>query len=408
MNFELRIVLDTSVIFSPSPTEPIRNELSKLIKESTELQNLTIIWYIPEIVMHERRYQLIAEATDLISATKKLKKLLGEPLDIAVNTIEERIENLINNIIEKNQLRIIHLHWSKIDWNEMMLDAAYRRPPFEPGDKEKGFRDALVVESYMQLLAESPVNPQLCRVVLATKDNLQAQTTNHRIAGQKNSHAPCNLEEIRGLINILVSQVSEKQTERVRELARDFFFTPGAEDSLFYKDGLQNKIEQKFHGELLSLPEGAERRSNDAWIITPPQFLKKELSRWTWISHITLEHSAYKTAYRPPAAPTSGSYVTGGFPGLGGPLSGTIFPTGQTWGTIPVYTTGIATTGFSGPMPASSSPLGYQPPSWVPREVLVATGKTVFEIEWSIVANDMFELSDSQINEVRLAQVAWY
>jgi hypothetical protein len=39
----------------------------------------------------------------------------------------------------------------KVDWNRLIENAVTRRAPFEEGEKEKGFRDALIYECLLQL-----------------------------------------------------------------------------------------------------------------------------------------------------------------------------------------------------------------------------------------------------------------
>jgi len=212
-------------------------EVSKLIKESANQADLSLQWYVPEIVLHERRYQLINNANELLRAAKKLEKFIGRSAGIDSNAIEAKVEELIQKTITDNNLRLIELDTSRVDWPKMALDSAYRRPPFQPGEKEKGFRDALVAECYMQLLAKSPSDPKLCRVVLATNDGLLAEAIRSRINGWENAHSPCKMEEVKGLINTLISEVSEQFIERIRGAVDEFFFRPGAKDSVDHRFG---------------------------------------------------------------------------------------------------------------------------------------------------------------------------
>ncbi len=88
------------------------------------------------------------------------------------------------------------LDYGKVDWDRVLLDAAYRRPPFDSGDKEKGFRDALLVETFLQLVEDSPKSLQTCRVVLVSKDIMVKRAVELRSSGLANVSI---LEDIEGL-----------------------------------------------------------------------------------------------------------------------------------------------------------------------------------------------------------------
>ena len=409
-HLELQVVFDTSAIFTPSATDFFSYEVSKLIQESGSPSDLTIQWYVPEIVILERRYQLVYGAEELLRSVKKLEKFLMQPMGIRNDAIETRTDAIIQEALKKNRVQVIKLDTTKVDWQAIMLNAAYRRPPFEPGDTEKGFRDALVAECYMQLLDASPAEPQSCRVVLITKDNLLSKSINDRIAQRPNAHPPSTTEEVRGLINALISAVSEKFIARIRESASEFFFRPEAKDTLFVNEELQRKIEQQYRDKLLEVPEGAERRINEAWLIAPPQFLKKEGQRVTWISQISLQHSAFRTTYTPFAP--GGSSFSGGSNLRGTASPSAIFPTAFTWGTVPVFGTGASPSASGGQIPLyPGQPAGsvgnYYTPQYFARDVLVATGRTIFEVEWSVEVTESEKLTDPKVEQIRLSQASW-
>jgi hypothetical protein len=48
---------------------------------------------------------------------------------------------------------------------KLTLDAAYRKPPLKDGETEKGFRDRIIVETFLQLVDDSPKTPTICRIV---------------------------------------------------------------------------------------------------------------------------------------------------------------------------------------------------------------------------------------------------
>jgi hypothetical protein len=116
-----------------------------------------------------------AEALKLRSAINKIERLLNHNLALTDPMLLDHVRTKIDEKERELGLQEIALNHSLVDWRVLIHAAAYRIPPFQAGDKEKGFRDALVAESFLQLLTDSPKTPNLCRVVLVTSDELLSQ-----------------------------------------------------------------------------------------------------------------------------------------------------------------------------------------------------------------------------------------
>src|ERR1019366_6660619 len=78
---ELRVVLETSVLFTGSASDLIRQEAASLIQQSV-FPDLEVAWYLPEIVRHERQYQMQKKALELLPSVAKVETLLGIKLNI--------------------------------------------------------------------------------------------------------------------------------------------------------------------------------------------------------------------------------------------------------------------------------------------------------------------------------------
>jgi hypothetical protein len=273
---ELKIVFDSSALYTGSASNLLNREVVQLIEENSCHPDLTVTWYLPEIVVHERQYQMLRRGLDLLPSIQKLEKLLGHNLNITEAIIQSRVKETVEKELGKYGIQVFSLAADEVDWDEVMLNAAYRRPPFEPGEKEKGFRDALVAETFLQIVGASPVTPRVCRVILVTRDRLLGDTIRNRTPDCSNVRVLETLEEVKSLVNTLVAAVSEDFVEKIQELAKQHFFEPEEEGALYYKESIRARIERKFGGELSSLPTGATRRENGKWHISSPRFIKKE------------------------------------------------------------------------------------------------------------------------------------
>ena len=58
-NPELKILFDTSALFTGSASNLVNSNVENLIKEYSAVQDLRISWYLPSIVVQEREFRLI-------------------------------------------------------------------------------------------------------------------------------------------------------------------------------------------------------------------------------------------------------------------------------------------------------------------------------------------------------------
>ncbi len=293
-NPQLRVVFDTNALYvTPtsigSASDLVRKEIGDLIAEA-KYPDLDILWYFPEIVRHERQYQMQTEALKLRSAINKIERLLSHNLALTDRVLSDHVERKINESEKTLGLQEIKLDHNKVDWGALINAAIYRLPPFSAGEKEKGFRDAIVAESFVQLVAESPKTPRICRLVLVTSDELLSKAVDKRISGLPNASVLSSIDELKGLINTLVSDVDEEFIAGLKPKATRLFFTASddKDTQLFFKGDVQGRIRAKFKQELAARPEGTTFRSDGTWTVNYPNFARKEGRRIFWTSRIDI------------------------------------------------------------------------------------------------------------------------
>jgi hypothetical protein len=220
-----------------------------------------------------------AEALKLRPAINRIERLLDHNLALTDQVLLDHVRLKIEAKEQELSLQEIKLDHSLVDWAKIIHAAAYRNPPFEVGEKEKGFRDALVAESFLQLLAASPKTPSLCKVVLVTSDELLTRAVKERIADSSNASVLANVEELKGLINTIVSNVGEEFIAQIKPKADKLFFVSSDDkEAVFYKDKIRERLGEKFIAELQAQPQGTTFRDNGKWLIHLPNFSKKRRS----------------------------------------------------------------------------------------------------------------------------------
>ena len=160
----------------------------------------------------------------------------------------------------------------------------------------------MVVESFLRLVSESPKTTQACRLVLVTGDALVTEAIESRTAGALNVRVVADLEELKGLINALVSEVDEAFVASLKERVSKLFFVPKDESTLYYKERIRARLTEKFKRALAVPPAGATSRKNGTWRISRANFSKKAGQRISGVSRIEIEAEARKTILESPSA----------------------------------------------------------------------------------------------------------
>ncbi len=389
---ELRVLFDSSAIFTGSASDLLSPPVAQFIADNSAHPDLHISWYLPEIVILERRYQMVKKGLELLPSVQKLEILLGHNLNITPQIVEDRVDHAIQSGLSRSNISVVKLACDKVEWTRLIQDATFRHPPFDPGEKEKGFRDAIVVESFLQLVDASPSTPRICRVSLVTGDKLISQAITSRTASHQNVRILTSLDELKSLINTLVSAVSEEVVARTREQAGKYFFVPKQQDTLYYTQGVRKQIDEQFSKELNEKPPGAHRRENGTWLIHQPGFVRKEGQRITWSTSIEVEAKAYKTQ---PAS--SASILLPPFPSSqpqGSGYSGLVAPLFQSEQTEQIDVGNLALFGEIFRHPTT-------------QEVLTAEGRSSFGVLWSHLLSTNQKFRSPRIDEIQFLGTDW-
>src|ERR1039458_4569483 len=129
-NSELRVVFDTNALYvSPtslgSASDLVRQEIVDLIA-SAKYPDLNILWYLPEVVRHERQYQMQSEALKLRSPINRIERLLGHNLALTDESLLNHGEGKINETERALGLHELKLDHSKVDWNAVIHASSYK------------------------------------------------------------------------------------------------------------------------------------------------------------------------------------------------------------------------------------------------------------------------------------------
>ena len=388
-NPELKVVFDTNSLYTGSASDLLNKHVAQIIIDKSKLSDLTVSWHLPETVVHERQFQMESRGLGLLPSVEKLERLLGHNLNITDDIIKSRVSHTINNQLSKFNINVLTVNINDVDWQRIIKSAGFREPPFSAGEKEKGFRDALTAEAFMQLVASAPSTPRYCRIAIVTKDTLLIDHLRERNKSNNNIRFIKDLEELKSLINTLASEVKEEIVESIKPHAALYFFEPQNKDTLYYKEKIVEKIREAYKDKLQELHPDGGVRENGTWYISEPRFVKKVRQRISWISQVSVESKAYKYVQKE----SSGQ---GLLAALAPPLP---FDEGVVPGRI----------GNQGLLAALAPPL---PPQTLGQalnteKVNLANGFTVFEIAWSVTVSTNKKLRNPQIDSINFVEINW-
>ncbi len=305
---ELKVIFDTSILFTRIADDLTRPDVRQLIEKNSSHPDLALSWYLPRVVVDERQYQMQQRALELLPNLEKLERLLGHKLNITPNILATRVEAAINDQIEKMSITVLDLDTNAVDWPTVITRAVRRDPPFEAGNTEKGFRDCLIAQTFFQLVRDSPTTPGHCGLAVVTSDERLAEYVREGTDEARNVRVLGSVDDLESLINTLVSQVTEEFVSDLKSRVKTFFFEKEKESSLYYKQGLRDKLREAFGHELEAVRNEGEHRTNGTWRIAAPVFNRKERQRTYWITPITVDAKLFK--YQDPTVLTSSEPAT--------------------------------------------------------------------------------------------------
>lgn len=378
---EVKVVFDTSIIANGTAHIFLSRGVVALIQNWSENKRLNVTWYLPEVVVRERRFQMKDAAGRKIGAWQEVQRLLGNDLsDSSEATIASKVEEAIDRSMMELNLQRLLIDTKRVDWDDVILAATDRLEPFSATKEGKGFRDKLISETFFQLVRDSIADPKECLVFFAVTDDPFFEYMQGREPKYPNTRIVKTTEELEGQFNRLVEKLDEAQVARLQKIAKEFFF------KTFWRDAI-TEIRAKYEMELQSRPGGFERRENGDIYLGHPEFLKREDERYYWASKITVSARGYVRDVGI-SQPPSGSRV-----------SGTSYPlASSTGGSSQALDPFVAAAGLS--MESFST----TPP--VPRMILIQ-GRSIFKVIWSARVETGDRFADSKIEEITSEGTSW-
>ncbi|WP_152556590.1 PIN domain-containing protein [Methylobacter tundripaludum] len=255
------VVPDTNILWDKDKKNSVSPEFGKFWVKNLKLIPLELV--VPEVVLGELHFQQATSAMKLASSiTSQIAELSG----IAeANYYSPAIhhENIKKHVFDKLHKWVKSLKGSvavtpidEIEWSEMVQNSIWRKPPFttdpKDQDNEKGFRDALILETLISVCTKNKTTPK--NIVFICNDYLLRETALQRLKHNKEVLIFESLDDFDSYIQLTQEKLTDKFVKSIQNRARlKFHSTPNNNNCIFYRENLTATISKQFAADL-SLP----------------------------------------------------------------------------------------------------------------------------------------------------------
>lgn len=269
------MLFDTNAIFADSFEQLISRKAAGAIADHSRHGDLDIVWILPEVVRLEREYQMRDKFRHVLTPTKQVEQLLGANWEISQETIHGSIASRIDHQLASCKISVRACDADLVDLNQITHDAVFRLPPFEPGPTEKGFRDAILCETFYQLANSLSGNET---AVLVSDDKRVQLAVNARMPAARVLE---NIEGLRDEINLRVGNVDAQTASLIENRASRVMFNfsnVGDQTTLWNRENLHAKIWARFQQEINELWDNSNASVVEQ-ILAPTRLVRKEGAR---------------------------------------------------------------------------------------------------------------------------------
>jgi hypothetical protein len=240
------VFVDSNCLYTPNEVEIVNPSFSDLLKEIRSKCEIELA--IPDIVAREILNKKLDDCEaclkEIASKVNRIAKLtVTEPVRLPnIEDLQLNLKARFDRWVESLGATIIPVP-TAIDWTSLIEKAVSRRPPFSPRSEkgEKGFKDALILETLLELHKCSPDRA----VVFVCADVLLSKTACDHLAGPT-FLAVSSLDEFRSHLELRITQTSEKFTRALLTKAKEVFYTESNPNCIWLKFKVREEIHKSF------------------------------------------------------------------------------------------------------------------------------------------------------------------
>jgi CBS domain/PIN domain len=381
----VHVVFDTNSIYARVAADRLLSTpASELIRKFSGNTSPKVCWHLPPMVKSEREYQMIEEALRLLPVARKAARFMERPLvEFTQDQARMRVHHIIKQQIEEHGIEEMNFDLNLVDWSTLIDRAVKRHPPFDPNsESEKGFRDAIILETFLQLHKKLNLSAP-DQLVLLSGDGLVQIAVERALGNIPTVLLIDSRAKLETHLVALSQQINQSFAQQIVLVAHNFLlknFVNGGE--------LRRLLGARFKPELGSRPP--EGGFICMYRVVPGEtaLLGKQDVRWKFETTILVEVEVARSIFGIPLFPTKQfeeSFRTSSTrdPGIGkGSASITNIPPAISNSTVD---------------------LAYS----VGDRVVKSFGRHTIRLVWSAKLSDDRELSEFQVENIEYEGVVW-
>jgi|GEM_PF-6366764 len=251
-------MFDTNAIMNDEFDTFVRKAAKDLIAQHSNHGDLDIRWLIPDVVRGEREYQMRNEYRGISGHVMKAENLFAQQWGITQDRVHQRIAARIDEELAANRMQIMPCDMARVDWVDVLRRSCMREPPFSPGKTEKGFRDAVLCETFVQLVGGLTGRDA---AVLVSGDQLIKQYIESRGVLRNRARLVDNLEVLHDEIQLRVGDVDEATRTLIEQRAQELFYPWDNRDDLtclWARERLHERIWEEHGARITQTPTGVQ------------------------------------------------------------------------------------------------------------------------------------------------------
>jgi hypothetical protein len=316
------VLCDTNIFWHEDKAHTVNPVFDEFWQKHSEAFPMKLI--VPDVVRGELLFQ---QTTSACKSLTKANTYFAELSRVTEKKYSHRVteEKVTKHVAERFERWLDSKHGevkrsplTEIDWGKLIQCAVWRKPPFtfDPQAKtEKGFRDALVLETVAAICRESTGQESIAFICA---DNLLRKASEERLSSVKHLTVYESLLEFESFIQLTQQNLTDEFVKGILFRARAKFFKPRNRECLFYKADLRRTLINKYKKELEAPSEpftyavlGSnvlptwQRVGKEPCTIGPPEFVKLvHPNEYHWAAKVVFSRLFERPVSWPPSEHT--------------------------------------------------------------------------------------------------------
>ena len=249
------LVPDTAVLWHEHKDVPVSPDFTDFWAEYGDKYEIELA--VPAVVFGELIYQHTTSALRALDRANYHFGRLSAIADISYKhkvgeaNVRRDVEKKLRSWVSNIGATIHETPIDSIDWSELIESALWRRAPFLEDKKiEKGFRDALILETVCDIVTGSRVP----NVVFISGDGRFIEACNAKQSSGSKFATYESLDGFSSFLRLLDEELTSEFVTSIQNRARKKFHSAGDDSSLLYREDLIAQIYDN-HQEEFSTPD---------------------------------------------------------------------------------------------------------------------------------------------------------